>query len=89
MNCLQYILSFHTLCCFQTNEGEKHGPASKSEIKRWFMNNGIEINFDIVRAEDPLPEFIKSVVLFPKNKKKRTTLWYDDTFTLIQVKEEV
>lgn len=61
--------------------------ASNSELRRWFNNKSVEINFQTPNAEDPLPPFIKSLVLFPKSKAKRTTLVYDDSFILIQIKE--
>jgi hypothetical protein len=87
MNCFQKLLEFHGLCTFQSNEGAKHGPASNSEIRRWFKQSCIEVNFDIVQADEPWPPIVKSIVLFPKNKKKRTTLFFDDSFSLIQIKE--
>ncbi len=87
MNCLQKFLELHEFSNFQSNEGTRVGPASKSEIRRWFSQNCIEVNFNTVRAEDEWPSFIKSIVMFPKNKKKRCTLWFDDSFTLIQIDE--
>lgn len=62
--------------------------ASNSELRRWFTNKSVEINFQTLSAEDPIPPFIKSLVLFPKSKAKRTTLVYDDSFTLIQIEEK-
>ncbi len=87
MNCFQYILDHHKVCTFQSNEGDKWGPASNSEIRRWFKQKCIEINFESVQAEDPLPLIIKSVVMFPNNKRKRCTFYYDDSITLIQIDE--
>ena len=64
------MLDLHGLCTFQSTEGEKYGPASNSEIRRWFKASCIEINFRTVVAEDEYPDIVKSIVLFPKNKKK-------------------
>ena len=88
MNCFQKLLELHKLCTFQSTEGEKYGPASNSEIRRWFKASCVEINFRPVSAEEEYPEFVKSIVLFPKNKKKRCTLYYDDSLTLITIPEE-
>lgn len=89
MNCFQKFLEFHALSNFQSTEGERFGTASKSEIRRWFKSSCIEINFKIVQADEPYPEFVKSIVLFPKNKKKRCTYFYDDTFTLIHISDTI
>lgn len=32
-----------------------------------------------------MPPFIKSFVLFPKNKKKRSTLFWDESVTFISI----
>jgi len=74
------------LCVFQSTEGKKSGPASNSELKRWFQASCVEINFELAKWDDPMPPFIKSFVLFPKNKKKRCTLFWDPT-TFIQIDE--
>lgn len=87
LTCFQKLIELHSICCFQTNEGARVGPASKSELRRWFKANCVEVNFEPVAADDPWPLVLKSLVLFPNNKKKRTTLFYDDGFTLIRVLE--
>ena len=86
MNCLQYLMNLHKMCQFMSIE-KPAIKASNSELRRWFNNKSVEINFQTPGAEDPLPPFIKSLVLFPKSKTKRTTLVYDDSFTLIQIEE--
>lgn len=85
--CFQQLVSLHAVCRFQTREGDKVGPASNSELRRWFANKCVEVNFELVGEKDPWPPVIKSIVLFPKNKKQRTTLFHDDSFTLIQLPE--
>jgi hypothetical protein len=87
VTCLRKILDLHAVCNFQTQEGLKVGPASNSEIKRWFNNKCVEVNFNTVTSDEPWPPVIKSLVLFPKNAKKRCTLIFDETITLIQIKE--
>ena len=89
MNCFQKLLEFHKMSNFQATEGDKYGPASNSEIRRWFKAGCVEINFMIVTAEEPYPEFVKSIVFFPKNKKKRCTYFYDDSFTFIQIPDTI
>jgi hypothetical protein len=88
MNCLQLITKLHEVCSFQSNEGKKVGRASNSELRRWFQAKCVEVNFEYPAWNDPVPEVLKSVVLFPKNKRKRVTLYHDSTFTLIQVPED-
>lgn len=78
MNCFQQLLKLHEVCRFQSNEGEKVGAASNSEIRRWFKQGCIEVNFEPAQADDEWPAFLKSLVLFPKNKKKRCTLYFDE-----------
>jgi hypothetical protein len=70
-----------------STDGRAIGPASNSELGRWFKDQKIEINFQIVKADDPLPPVIKSIVISPKNKKKRCTLFFDHDVTLVQVEE--
>ena len=75
MNCFQYILSYHSVAPFQTIEGVKHGPASNSELKRWFKQKCIEINGQTDwNFDEELPPIVYSLVLFPNNKKKKCTL---------------
>lgn len=86
--CLQHILDLHQVCRFMSTDGRTLGPASNSEIKRWFDGERkVEINFVRVASGDPLPPVIKSIVISPKNKERRCTLYYDHDVTLIQVKE--
>lgn len=85
--CLQYLREMHEVCRFMSTDGRTVGPASNSELKRWFDDRKIQINFEIKRHDDPLPPVIKSVVISPKNEKKRCTLYYDASITLLQIEE--
>ncbi len=87
MNCYQQLIKLHSVCNFQSTEGSKVGPASNSELRRWFKAGCIEVNFNVVQADEDWPAYVKSIVLFPKNQKKRCTLFYDSTTVLIQLKE--
>jgi hypothetical protein len=89
LTCFQKILELHKICCFQSIEGARVGPASNSEIRRWFQQKCIEVNFQLVGHDDPWPPVIKSMVLFPKNKKKRCTLFWDPDITFIQIDDTV
>ncbi len=89
LTCLQKLLELHKLCCFQSNEGSRAGPASNSEIRRWFQQKCIEINGQAVAFDDPWPPYIVTLIMFPKNPKKRCTLFHDDSITLITIDEEI
>lgn len=84
MSCFQYILRLHEACQFQSVEGARVGTASKSELRRWFNDKAIRINYELVGANDELPPYVADLVLFPKNARKRTTLVHEP---LIQVSE--
>ena len=77
MNCFEYLLSLNEVCHFQTIEGQKYGPCSKSELRRWLKNSVLHINGKAVKDTDPLPRPIYEVVLFPKNRNKRCILYYE------------
>ena len=81
-------MKLNEVCHFMSIE-KKDIKASNSELRRWFSNKAVEINFSTPGAEDPLPPFIKSLVLFPKSKAKRTTLVWDEKFSLIQIEDSV
>ncbi len=87
LTALQALMHINQVCQFSSNEkkGEK---ASNSELRRWLDQNSVEVNFDAIKSKDEWPSVVKSIVLFPKSAKKRTTLFYDETVTLIQVKEQ-
>lgn len=61
--------------------------ASKSEIKRWLDQNGVEVNFQSIKPNDEWPIVLKSLVLFPKSKNRRSTLFFDETIAFIQINE--
>ena len=84
MNCFQYLMNLNKVCQFMSVE-KPAIKATNSELRRWFNNKSVEINFQPIGAEDPLPPFIKSLVLFPKSTKRRCTLVYDSEITLIQI----
>lgn len=86
MNCFQYLMTLHEVCQFMSIE-KPAIRASNSELRRWFKNKSVEINFQTPSAEDLISSFIKSLVLFPKSKTRRTTLVYDESVTLIRIEE--
>ena len=75
MTCYEWLLDLHKVCQFQTKEGKKVGRASNSELKRWIQNSALHINGARVAPDDLIPVEMVSVVLFPKNQERRTTLW--------------
>ena len=75
MTGLQYLLSLHEVCKFQTKEGEKVGWASNSELRRWLRSGVVHVNGKPLGVDDQLPEEVVSVVLFPNNSKSRCTLF--------------
>lgn len=73
MNAIQYLRSLHEVCVFQT-QGRGVGPASNSELGRWLKDKALHINGLSIAPTDKMPYPIKSVVLFPNSRKRRTTL---------------
>jgi hypothetical protein len=49
-------------------------PASNSELKRWIKANAFHINGRPVTPDEVIDYELVSVVLFPKNGKKRITI---------------
>ena len=49
---------------------ERHGEASRSEIRRWFDQGAVQLNGERV-AHDCEPDYgeIKSLILFPKGNR--------------------
>lgn len=88
MTCFQYLLNLHEVCFFQSIEGARVGPASKSELRRWFNDKAVRINYEFVKATDVLPLHIVDVVLFPKNNRKRTTLLHEECQFIQVAKDE-
>jgi len=72
MKALDFVLSLHGICSFQTREGKKTGKASNSEIRRWFANKSILVNGEPLLIDEEIDFPIFSMVLFPKNP---VTLW--------------
>ena len=66
MNALGFLLDLHKVCHFHSREGRK-GDASKSEIRRWFLNGAVVVNGEKVAWGEELEFVIFSFVLFPKN----------------------
>jgi hypothetical protein len=73
MTGIQYIRSLHEVCVFQTTE-RGVGPATNSELTRLLKSKALHINGQAIAPTDKIPHPIKSVVLFPNSRKKRTTL---------------
>jgi len=86
--CWHFLIKLNKACFFQTTEGTKVGKVSNSELKRWLQAKCVEINFEAAKWDEPMPPFIKSFVLFPKNPKRRCTLFWDP-ITLVQVNIDV
>ena len=82
----QALLRYNEVCQFMSVE-KKAEKASNSEIRRWFANKAIEVNFESIAANDPWPPVIKSLVMFPKSKVRRCTLVWEQDTTLIQINE--
>ena len=86
MTAFQWLANMNKLCQFMSIE-KRATKASGSELRRWFNNGNIEVNFQKIGPEDPWPSIVKSVVMFPKSKTRRCTLIWEENITLIQVKE--
>ncbi len=76
INALAYILAIHNYGAggFWSIENPKK-PASNSEIRRWMNNSVVSINGVAVKPTDWIDlETLESVILFPKNPKRKITL---------------
>lgn len=80
------ICLINEVCQFMSNEkkGEK---VTNSELRRWFESGSIEVNYEPIKADDPWPAFIKSLVLFPKSVNKRSTIIFNSDVTLVTITE--
>jgi hypothetical protein len=72
MTAFDFLLSLHQVCHFQSKEGKKYGPPSKSELRRWVTQGAFVINGEKVALDEVLDFPITSVILFPKHP---ITLW--------------
>jgi hypothetical protein len=76
MNALELLISIPGKSGWQTREGKKVGKASNSELRRWINSQVLQINGEPMTSWDELIDFpIMSVVMWPKNEQKRTTIW--------------
>lgn len=75
MNAWNFLRSLHSVCHFQSCEGKKVGDASASELKRFLQNGAVQINGERITWDEEIDFQIISVVMFPKNEKKRCTLF--------------
>lgn len=73
MTGIQFLRSLHEVCCFQSQE-RGPGLASGSELVRWLKSKALHINGQAIAPTEKIPHPVKSVVLFPNSRKKRTTL---------------
>lgn len=71
---LDLLLELHAFMNFQSNEKEKVGTASKSEIRRWFEKKSILINGLKPSWNDECIFPITKLVLFPKSEERRITI---------------
>jgi hypothetical protein len=75
LTALQWLIAIHSFGAgrFWSMEKPKE-PASNSELRRWIEKGCLQINDEIVGVKDILDYPFHSVVLFPKNPKRRITL---------------
>lgn len=69
MTAFDFLINLHAWCHFQSREGAKVGVASKSEIRRWFKNQAVQLNGERVAATDTVEFPITEFVLFPKGQR--------------------
>lgn len=91
LTALQWMINMHKVCRFMSieNTKDKLAPATNGELRRWIQQGALEVNFQKIDINDPWPPIIKSVVLFPKSKKRRCTLFFEEDVHLIQIDEKV
>lgn len=70
MRTIDFLMSLHDVCHFQTREGAKIGKASNSEMRRWIRNGVLTINGEKITAEEAdIPMPVESCWLFTKQKR--------------------
>lgn len=52
--------------------------ASKSDCRRWLDQGAVEVDGEIVKWDSILTFPLKSFVFFPRNQKRKTTMWASD-----------
>lgn len=67
-------------------KGEK---ASNSELKRWLNQGAVQVNNKPIGTNDPWPNDIRSLVMFPKSPKRRCTLIWNPDVHIIEVDEHM
>jgi tyrosyl-tRNA synthetase len=76
MTALAYMLMLNEMVGGFYATGQANTKASKSEIRRWLQQSSVMINGVKITDPNTLIEFpIKSLVLFPKSKEKRITIF--------------
>lgn len=67
----QYLIRLHKWIPFWSVE--RPGTiASASELKRWLINRAVLINGVPMRPDDPMPDEVTSLILFPKGSRRTT-----------------
>ena len=61
----------------QTQEGERVGPPSNSEIRRWLDQGAVRINGVNPKSKERIELPVKELIFFPKNPKKRCTVFQE------------
>jgi hypothetical protein len=61
--------------CWDHSLGNGGKVGTKSSARRWIKNQSVHVNGFPVECNEPLDFPIFSIVLFPKNRKRKTTLW--------------
>lgn len=74
--CFDKMLEWHQIAPFQTKEGSKVGPASNSELRRWFKNKVVQINGKAIAATDPYPSDVWEITFFPRNKNQKCSYFW-------------
>lgn len=72
MTALQYLLSLHAICHFWNYDEVKE--ASNSYLRRLLNQGAVRINGAALKAGDEVQFPIHSLVLYPNNPRRRTTL---------------
>lgn len=73
----ELLRSLHEVCCFQSME-KRVGVATSSELRRWCKQACLEVNGQALKDNEEVTYPIWSVVLFPKNNRRRCTLHHDE-----------
>lgn len=66
MTAWDFLKDLNTVCHFMSRE--RSGPATNSELKRWFQNQAVAINGKRYKFDEEIEFPVTEMYLFPKHR---------------------